>query len=251
VIVDKARVAHAVGAERYELGRRIAWASAPRCGSMVFCTETEKDDDSNLYNIVDEVLEAAFTGLPTTGDKMRAMCALYEDFPSYTIVSQLFMTVGFDGLSSAELASLLAFLGTMLSAAEIELAQPAAYVLWVDFFEDDNRVDAAWETVCDTISSDEGWRRLLAASGPVREKLKFPVIERFLPDQRFHDAIFDALSAGVFDIYGRIERTTVESMLPKLRIDRTHAAYQQLLVRLADPAPIEFGWRLKADAGHS
>jgi hypothetical protein len=245
VIVDKTRIAHAVGAERYELGRRIAWASAPRCGSMLFRTETEKDDDSNLYDIVDEVLEAAFTGLPATGDKMRAMCALYEDFPSYTIVSQLFATVGFDGLLSGELTSLLAFLGMMLSAPEIELAQPAAYVLWVDFFEDDSRVDAAWETVCDRISSDEGWRRLLAASGPVREELKLPVIERFLPDESFHDAIFEALSVGVFDIYGRIERATVESMLPTLRIDRAHPAYQQILVRLADPAPIEFGWRLK------
>lgn len=245
MVVDKARIARAVGQERYERARRIAWASAARCGTARFRSESEKDDDSELYDIVDDVLEATFDGVMTNGDKMRAACALYEDFPSYTIVSQLFTTIGFNGLTSDDLTSLLRFLGAMLSAEAIELAQPAAYVLWVDFFEDDSRVDGAWDTVCGVISGDEGWRRLLGVSGPVPEALKLPVIERFLPDPSFHDAIFDALSASVFDVYGRIDRPTVESILPALRIDRSQPAYQQLLIRLADPAPIEFGWQLK------
>ena len=155
------------------------------------------------------------------------------------------MEIGFDGLTDDEMTSFFRFLGAMLCRGAIEFARPAEYVLWVYFFEDENRVDAAWEAVCGTISTDEGWRRLLVASGPVPEPLKLPVIERFLPDLSFHDAIFGALSASVFDIYGRIDRITVEAILPKLHVDRSHASYHQLLVRLANPEPIEFGWRLK------
>lgn len=159
--------------------------------------------------------------------------------------SQLFATIGYDGLSDEDTTFLYRFFAAKLSAGAIELAQPVAYVLWVDFFEDDSRVTDAWDTVCGAISSDEGWRRLLNASGPVPEALKVPVIERFLPDPSFHDAILDALIGGVFDVYGRIERATVETLLPKLQVDRDHAVYHQLTARLADPAPIEFGWRLK------
>ena len=242
---DKERIAHAVGVERYERARRIAWATAPRCGTALFRSDTEKDDDRTLFDIVDDALEAAFAGATTNLDKIRATSALYEDFPSYTLLHGLFLTVGFDGFSGGELTSFLEFLGAMLSADAIEFAKPAAYVLWVDFFEDDSRVDDAWKTVCGAITSDEGWRRLLGASGPVPEALKLPVIERFLPDPAFHGAIFDAVFSSVFDIFGQIERATVESILPALRIDRNDPAYQQLLLRLADPAPIDRGWRMK------
>ncbi|HEY0381225.1 MAG TPA: hypothetical protein VGC72_03395 [Candidatus Elarobacter sp.] len=245
MVVDKNRIARAVGRERYDRGRRIAFVTAPRCGRGLRLSVAQHEDDRELFDVVDDVLDAAFAGVDANGDKMRATCALYQDFPSYTIIAQLFTTIGYDGLTSAEMTFFLEFLGAMISAEALELARPAEYVLWVDFFEDDSRVDAAWNTVCGAISSDEGWRRLLIASGPVPEGLKMPVIERFRPDPSFHDAIFEALSGGVFDIYGRIERANVESILPALRIDRSHPAYHQLLVRLADPAPIEFEWQLK------
>ncbi len=245
MIVDKDRIARAVGTARYERGRRIAWAHAARCGNLLSLSDAERGDDAELYDIVDEVIDAAFAEAATNGDKMRAMCALYDDFPSYTLVTQLFTTIGYDGLSNEDMTLLYRFFAAKLSTAAIELAQPVSYVLWVDFFEEASRVDAAWKTVCGAISSDEGWRRLLNASGPVPESLKLPVIERLLPDPSFHDAILDALIGGVFDVYGRIERSTVATTLPMLQVDRSHPAYQGLLSRLADTAPIEFGWRLK------
>lgn len=245
MFVDKDGIARSVGRERYERGRAIAWAHAPDCGSALYRTETEQQEDTELFNIVGDVLDTAFAGAATNADKLRATCALYEDFPAFTTLSQLFMEIGFDGLTADQMTFFFRFLAAMLSRDAIEFARPAAYMLWVDFFEDDSRVEGAWNTVCEAISSDAGWRRLLGASGPVPEPLKLPVIERFRTDPSFHDAIFEALSASVFDIYGRIDRTTVEAILPTLHVDRSHESYHELLVRLANPAPIEFGWRLK------
>jgi hypothetical protein len=247
VSVDRELIARAVGPDRYERARRIAWATAEHCGSSLNRSELFGEDANELYDIVDDVLGAAFVDADSAGTMMRKACALYEDFPSYTILSQLFFTIGYGTLPDDEMRTFYRFLGTMLSAEAIELAHPAGYVLWVDYFEDESRVDEAWHTVCGAITSDDGWRRLLEASGPVPERLKLPVLERFIAVPSFQEAVFNALAAAVFDVYGQIGRATVEAMLPRLRIDRSEPAYTNLLLRLADPAPIELGWRLKDD----
>ncbi|MDB5042767.1 MAG: hypothetical protein JWN27_3493 [Candidatus Eremiobacteraeota bacterium] len=247
MIVDRELIARAVGPDRYERARRIAWATAARSGNALSLSASEREDHRGLYDIVEDVLGAAFVGADSSAAMMSTACSLYEDFPSYTILSQIFFTIEYETLSDDEKREFYRFLGTMLSAAAIELARPAGYMLWVDHFEDESRVDDAWHTVCAAITSDDGWRRLLEASGPVPERLKLPVLERFIAVPSFQDAVFNALAAAVFDVYGQIDRATVEAMLPRLQIDRSAPAYTDLLVRLADPAPIELGWSLKED----
>jgi hypothetical protein len=150
-------------------------------------------------------------------------------------------------LTESEIAPLYRFFGTMLSSDRAELAEPATRVLR-EFFDDSDRVDAAWRAVTASIDSDSGWRHLLMdASGPVPERLKLPVIERFIGDPAFHEAIFGAIMLGVFDLYGEIERSTAESLLDRILVDVTNPAYVALRKRLADPKPIEPGWQLLRD----
>lgn len=244
MIVDRARIAQRIGEQRYERGRALAWAAAPGTGTW----ENRKalgETGGELYDIVADVLEAALDPDEPPAVSMRKACALYRDFPSYSFLMQLSITIEYNALFADEAKEFFRFLGRMLDAPAAELGDPAAYLLWVDFFEVEERVDAAWTAVSDVIATDRGWERLLLASGPVPERLKLPLFERLLPEVRFHAFILRALSRGVFDTFGRIERGTVESFLGKLRIDQTSDEYTSLIERLADPTPIEYGWRLK------
>jgi hypothetical protein len=244
VIVDRERIAQRIGEERYERGRALAWAAAPGTGTREN-HEEHRETGYELREIVNAALEVVLDLDEPAAASMRKACALYRDFPSYSLLAGLFNTIGYDSLSPDDSSEFCRFLGRMLDAPEAELADPAAYLLWVDYFEVEERVDAAWMAVSDVIATDRGIERLLLASGPVPERLKLPLFERLLLNENFHAAILKALSRGVFDMLGRIERATIVSFLGKLHGDRSSDEYTSLIERLADPAPIELGWQLK------
>ena len=244
VIVDRDRIARKVGEQRYERGRSLAWTTATGTGTREN-REAHRDTSYELYAIIADVLEAALDHSEPPAAKMRKTCALYQDFPSFSLLAELFDTIGHDSLSPDDSSDFCRFLGHMLDAPEAELADPAAYLLWVRFFEEEDKVDAAWTAVSGVMATDRGLERLLLTSGPVPERLKLPLFERLLPNANFHAAILKALSRGVFDTSGRIERATVESFLVRLRIDRDSDEYTSLIERLADAAPIEYRWQFK------
>jgi hypothetical protein len=209
--------------------------------------EAQGETDYELYDIVTDALQAALDPGEPPAASMRKACALYQEFPSYALLAELFNTIGHDSLSPDESSEFYRFLGQMLDAHEAELADPATYLLWVRYFEEEERVNAAWTAVSHVIATDRGLERLLLASGPVPERLKLPLFERLLRNPNFHTAILKALSRGVFDMHGRIERATVESFLGKIHVDQASDEYTSLRERLADPTPIEFGWQFKDD----
>jgi hypothetical protein len=242
-LIDKAVVARAIGEARYEDGRRLAWRTAAGTGTQRTLPQADQADREALYDIVSDVLAAAFTQDDTPSSQMRKLCELYSDFPSYTVLSRFPMEIGIDALPEREMRSYYRLLGEMLSAEADELADPVAYHLWVDLFEGTDTVDEAWVSVAAAITSQRGWRRLLEHSGPVPIDLKIGAFEAAAADPNLHEAILKALYSGLVDAYGIMDRATIEAWLPRLQI-RTESSAEyarDLRKRLVDPRPINSG----------
>jgi hypothetical protein len=103
----------------------------------------------------------------------------------------------------------------LLATDDDRLADPVAYSLWVDFFEDPETVGEAWREL--TLDEDERrLTRLLSVSGPVPWSLKAPLFERLAPDRRWHEPIVRALGGVAFDVYGDIDEHSAANLLSQL-----------------------------------
>jgi hypothetical protein len=116
------------------------------------------------------------------------------------------------------------------------VAEPIAYSLWVDYFEDASTMERAWSEVS---GPQEPRRprleRVLAASGPVAWPLKSPLYRALAEEGGWDDPIVAGLYGSCVDIYGSIEREAALGILRRLREPTKDAMYRVLTHALEDP----------------
>jgi hypothetical protein len=116
------------------------------------------------------------------------------------------------------------------------VAEPAAYRLWVDYFEDITTVDRAWREVS---GPQEPRRprlvRVVAASGPVPWTLKESLYEQLAAEGGWDEPLVAGLYGSCIDIYGSLERTPALRILRRLRAPEDSQVYAILARALENP----------------
>ena len=130
---------------------------------------------------------------------------------------------------------------SLLSDDDDRLADPIAYSLWCDYFEDPASVEEAWTAVASPGAVSElGLRRVLDVSGPVPYHLKVPIYERLIGSKHWHPFIFRSLLDSAFDVYGQIDAKAARKLLDKLSLSKATEGLNELREKLdaeGKPAP--------------
>jgi hypothetical protein len=114
------------------------------------------------------------------------------------------------------------------------LAIPAAYSLWVDYFEDPERAAQAWHEMSRPQLSERTLERLVPVSGPVPWELKVPLYEQLAADPHLHPLLFRGLSASEFDLYGKIDAAEAATFLRRLLLAPETPGLRELEGKLAE-----------------
>lgn len=93
-----------------------------------------------------------------------------------------------------------------------------SYVLWVDFYEDQDTVDEAWyeSSRQDIVPWEHRLRRVLDVAGPVPWDQKEALLAQLAGDVRWHPHILSALIGSAFDAYGQVEVSAARGLLTQL-----------------------------------
>jgi len=146
---------------------------------------------------------------------------LYHDMPCYALltyqrwwISEPTLEQDAQIMRSAMWASYRAH----FSRDDDRYAEPVAYSLWCDWFEDPDTVEEAWSAMTAGEPNDTLLKRLLDTSGPVPYSLKAPLYEVLLPKPDMHEAIFRSLLYSRFDVFGQIDEIAAAALLQKLSL---------------------------------
>lgn len=164
-------------------------------------------------NVPHDISSLVWDAAGDTYAKAELIFRFYEAMPCYGYLMYISMHIGD---FSAETKELLWSKYKQYLAGDDQLADPVAYSLWCDFFEDQTRVHDAWDALTSDISNEPLLRRVLVSSGPVPFDLKEVLYQQLLPHQEWHYHIFRSLLHSQFDVYGCIDRVKARSLLKKL-----------------------------------
>jgi hypothetical protein len=199
------------------------------------CNEAFSSADGSVQSDVPHQLSNRlwYEGPELLGDRIAVAAELYHQMPCYANL-MYWPEREFDEDARTRMW---AEYRRALSDPSDRIAEPVAYSLWVDYFEDVARVERAWTEVA---GLDEPRRprlqRVISGSGPVPWELKAPVYEFLAAEGGWEDALLDGLYGSVIDIYGSLEREPALRLLQRLRNVRDTRTRGILAKALADPA---------------
>lgn len=206
-----------VGAERWESARRQAWRLSPATGTLEQWQRSSNESKDPLEYVRDLLGKSTIESESDT-----ALVSLYADvyraMPLYGFIFDLFIKRSYEDFGPDARAMFWSFSREMLSSPGDALADPVAYSMWCDFFEDPSRVDEAWRMLVTEDSSPRMLRRILDASGPVPFRLKQPLYDRLISDDSWHDSIFQSLLFSSGDVYGDFDREAAARVFSKLTL---------------------------------
>jgi hypothetical protein len=192
-----------VGDERYQRAREEAWRTAAEIFHLDRGGQPATQADAAElvpHELADWVWYDADLNMR---ERLVFALALYSDMPSYAnlmYVSMFFPKFGTDIRTVFWDAY-----RALLDDPDDRLANPVAYSLWVDYFEDPERATEAWDEMTRWQASERSLKRLVPASGPVPYELKAPLYQQLALDPKSHEILFRGLFANQFDIYGKID----------------------------------------------
>ena len=206
-----------VGAERYEQAREWAWATAAGTG-RTGADDPDAQWPSDVVDVPHDLPDAVWEeGAAAWSERVALVFALYRDMPCYATL--MYTRHYFREWDDAARRLFWHEYRALLSDDDDRLADPVAYSLWCDYFEDPATVGEAWrELAAPGALTDVGLRRLLEVSGPVPYALKVPLYERLLAESRWHPHIFTSLMYSAFDVSGQVDAKAAERLLHKLRL---------------------------------
>ena len=185
------------------------------------------------WDLLDDISNGLWGSATTNFEKIKMGFQLFELFPSY----YHFLVPFYHGIRNkeiiehTELTIIWEYFIEYL-AGENYYADPVAYVLWVEFFEDDSTVEIAWRGLMNHRDNTKAVRRLLESTGPVPYDLKDELYRTVVLDTANHEPIFLSLLYSAYDVYGKIDKLRARALLKKLVIDRDSEKYKLLRKKL-------------------
>lgn len=200
-----------IGKEKFDAACAEAIKAAPGTGT------TLGKDSFKSDNIPHEISDMIWDEPGDTLAKLELAFRFYEVMPCYGYLMYLSMN---NSQFSVETKEYFWSHYKKFLAGDATLADPVAYSLWCDYFEDGGMVHEAWENLTSDISNGVLLRRVLVVSGPVPFPLKEKLYQRLLPQEMWHPAIFRSLLHSQFDVYGSMDRKRGLAFLQKLKLPR-------------------------------
>jgi hypothetical protein len=99
-------------------------------------------------------------------------------------------------------------------------ADPVGYVLWVEFFEDEETANETWEGLMQFTKNKNAVKKLLEMSGPAAFELKEKLYDKIILDSDYHESIFKSLLFSSFDLFGKIDNKKALAILAKLKLNK-------------------------------
>lgn len=190
---------------------------------------TSKGLQSQTWAVFDNLASDVWYSDKSNLDKIDLGFQLFDKFPNYFLFLVPFYRrvrdKDFDSGNEKNLIwkKFMDYLGS-----EPYYADPVAYVLWVEFFEDKSTAQETWKGLMNYKSNKKALLRLIESSGPVPFELKEPVYQKLLTDTKNHNAIFKSLLFSSYDIYGQIDNEKARILLSKLNVSTDTDDYQLL-----------------------
>jgi hypothetical protein len=201
-----------VGEPLFEEARRWAWDTAARTATGA------SPWPNNLNDVPHELQDLIWSQSdPMWVERVALAFELYRTMPCYANL----MYIQHQHNDWDENARRLFWneYRSLLSDLDDRLAEPVAYSLWCDYFEDPKIVEEAWQEIArPTELGERGIERLLDAAGPVPFRLKVSLYERLATDRRWHLPIFRSLLHSGFDYYGDLDVPATRDLLPRLNV---------------------------------
>lgn len=121
----------------------------------------------------------------------------------------------------------------LISDADDRLAEPIAYSLWCDYFENPDTVEEAWgQMVQPGALTDRALQRLLEAAGPVPFRLKQALYDELIADERWHPGIFRSLLHSTIDVFGDVDAVAARDLLACLSLSEDTPGLRELRDKL-------------------
>ncbi|MDX6548094.1 MAG: hypothetical protein QOG33_1644 [Gaiellales bacterium] len=147
VILD--RLIEQVGRDEFDLAAHGAWSSAARTGRL---SQAQLDEETaqRLFGVADDLAAAIWTLNEPESSRVSLLVDLYRRLPCSSVLFAI--AVHYYGEISVEGRGLLwERFRVLLDSADDRLADPIAYYLWAEFFEDpigswSSKSGAIWST---------------------------------------------------------------------------------------------------------
>jgi hypothetical protein len=218
-----------VGEQRFESASRWAWRTAAGTGASRQGAEHWPDDLAQVPHELEQLVWRRDDA--TWAERVGLAFALYRKMPCYTNLMYARHHVSKWDAEASE-----RFWGEyrrLIGDDDDRLADPVAYSLWCDYFEDTATVERAWHEIARPAAlTDRGLERVLDMAGPVPFGLKAPLYERFVADRRWHQAIFRSLLHSGFEYYGDLDGEAARRLLSRLDLPQTTEGLAELKQKL-------------------
>ena len=202
-----------VGIERYRAACEWAWRTAEGTGEGRGLAWP-----SNLDEVPHDLADAWYDESTSLSEKLDLALRVYKEMPSYATL--MYMKDRFADLDDVLRQRLWAAFRAALDSDDRRVADPVSYVLWVDFFEDEETVEEAWREMTrrDLLPWESRLRRVLDNAGPVPWPQKEALFEQLAADTAWHPHLVRALIGSAFDVYGQLDATAASRWLERLRL---------------------------------
>lgn len=190
-----------VGRDQYVRACELAWRTPVGTGGP----DTAPKWPEWLAVVPHDFADAWHVTDTSLGERLDMGLRLYRAMPCYANTMPL--KSFYERFGPLEREQLWNAYRSALASEHGQLAEPIAYSLWVDFFEDQQTVNDAWSQT--TRRDAEPWARrvgrVLGVAGPVPWGLKAVLFEQLIGDVAWHPRIYDALKGSAFDYYGQVD----------------------------------------------
>lgn len=188
---------------------------------------------STTWDLFDEIADKVWYSTMPNAQKISLGFQLYEIFPSY----YHFLVPFYHVIRNKEIVDLnekkiiwTHFMKYL--ASENYYADPVGYVLWVEFFEDEDTVRETWQGLMNNYTEKKSLLRLLEQAGPVPFELKEIQYNSLLADKTNHELILNSLLYSAYDVYGQINKKKALKILSSLNVDTKAENYKLLKEKL-------------------
>jgi hypothetical protein len=219
-----------VGRDRYDQACRWAWQTAAGTGSR---RERPASPEPQLEDVPHDLADLWFEDGISLSTKLDLALRVYAEMPGYATL--MYVKSHYEDLDGELRDRLWTVFRAALESDDRRVADPVAYCVWVDFFEDQSTVDEAWIAL--TPRRGATWERrierVLDAAGPVPWPHKEALFEELAGDSSWHPHILGALIGSAFDVYGQMDVHAARRWLGRLRLRRDEPGLKELRERLA------------------
>lgn len=198
------------------------------------CREASSSTNESIASNVPRELSDRlwYAGSEALADRLTIAVELYRRMPCYANL----MYWRYRDFDAQTRGQMWAANRDLVGHPDAAVAEPIAYSLWVDYFEDSSTMERAWSEVS---GPQEPRRprleRVLAASGPVAWPLKSPLYQALAEEGGWDDPIVAGLYGSCVDIYGSIDREAARGVVRRLRRPTKGDVYRVLTRALEDP----------------